>query len=161
MNIDLWEFGMRPEVKLTRFVIINGIRFDLRDVLDVLYGLDGADGLLNPIVIHDEALAEELMTEGLCYPNGQGSYGGTDLVPAAIEKLEVLYHADMAEEANPQLKYAFMDSTTFDHELGNTNAETFASPEQVEAAEECARKGECGIVKVVVYATEAVKWPTK
>ncbi len=159
MSVEDWDFGIRPELKLTRFVIIDGVRFDLKDVIDVLEHLDGADGMFNPVVIYDNALAQALMTEGLCYPNAKGSYGGTELIPEVLNKLEALYQLDSEEVDNPQLKYAYMDSTTFDHEMGNTNAETFASPEQVKAAEPCAERQECGIVKVVVYAIEVVQWP--
>lgn len=159
MSIDNWDFGIRPEVKLTKFVIIDQVRFDLREVLDVLSALEGADGTLNPLVIYNNDLAKALMTEGLCYPNARGSYGGTELIPEVLPKLEALYDLDTEEVDNPQLKYVYMDSTTFDHEMGNTNAETFATPDMVKAAEPCAAEKKCGIVKVVAYAIEVVQWP--
>lgn len=159
MSVEDWNFGVRPELKLTKFVIIDGVRFDLKEVLDVLYHLEGADGMFNPVVIYNNSLAQALMTEGLCYPNAKGSYGGTELIPEVLGKLEALWELATEEVDNPQLKYVYMDSTTFDHEMGNTATTTYPSMEGVKVGESCANDGECGIVKVVAYAIEVVQWP--
>ena len=161
MSIDQWEVGVRTELKLTKFVIIDGVRFDLTEVLTVLDALQSADGTFNPIRIFNEDLANALMTEGMAFPNGQGAYGGTDKARDAFDEVMAIYQADMEEIGNPQLRFGYMDSTTFDHELGHTNTDVYADPEDVKVAEKCARSGECGIVKVAVYATEVVEWPSK
>lgn len=159
MSVDQWDFGVRPELKLTKFVIIDGVRFDLKNVLEVLTALGDADAMFNPVVIYDNDLAQALMTEGLCFPNTKGSYGGTQLIPEVLVKLEALYHLDSEEVGNPQLKYVYMDTTTFDHEMGHTAATTYPTEESVKVSEPCANDKECGIVRVVAYAIEAVQWP--
>ncbi len=158
MSFEQWEFGERPELRVVRYVRIQGKRFELSKVVEVLEGLLDAD-IMEPIIIWDRALGQALCAEGMAYENIKGSYGGTELGRETLEKLYPYLDAKMAEGLNPQLKYAYMDSTTFDHECGKTNTETYASPEDVKVGEPCAGKGECGIVKVIVYATEVVEWP--
>lgn len=161
MAFKQWRVGQRPEVRLIRFVVIQQQRFDIDEVINVLEDLEASDGIFHPIAIRNMDLARALLTEGMAYPNHSGGYGGTNLIPEALDGLYRLRDAkDIPEVHNPQYKEGFMDETTFDNELGHTEVEVYGDPDSVRDHHRCAKSRECGIVKVVVYATEVEQWPS-
>lgn len=155
MSIDQWEFGVRPEVEMVRFVRIQGEMFRAQTVLEVLEGLTDAD-ILSPINIFDKKLVTALITEGLAY-EVRGGYGGTEQTTEALERILLLVEAEVSDSINPRIKYGYVCSATFDCELGNTDVKIYPSFENIKNDEPCVDEGECAAIKVLVYAMEAVE----
>ena len=158
MSVEQWEFGIRPEILETRVVKIDGKRFLLADVVEALEALEESD-FLNPVFIFDEDLVEALKVEGLAYAQGNG-YVGTEMVPAALEKIRPLLTANLAKWVNTQLKEGYICSIAFDHELGQTTTDVFATPEDLRDNDCGLNKGKhaCTPLKVLVYAVEVVEF---
>ena len=154
MAVEQWDLGVRPEIIETRFVVIQGERFNLDSVVTVLEGLMDSD-ILNPIDILDRKLGEMLQAEGLAYAvSDDGLYARTEQTLEAYERLFVLSRAELAKHANPTIKIGYMCSTSFDYDLGNTEVFVYGSPEDARINEDCIHNKGCAVVKVALHAIE-------